>query len=491
MGRFLALVETGQVPNGSVLIVEALDRLSRENVFDAYEIFRRILAGGIEIVTLDDGNRYSADDLRQEWTKLIVVQAIMSRGHNESKMKAMRSTENWSQKKKAAANGSIVTSVGPDWLRMHKGKFTVIEERADVVRRIYQESAEGLGQDKITRLLNQNNIPPFRGGDRWWPSSVAKILTNPAVIGTYQPYKKIGGKRVKDGKEIQGYYPAIIEESLYHRARKARRDRRDGPGKQAGRRGNEFTNILRGLARCGICDASMIYRSGYLFCSANHRGLECPNARLWNYAASEKLVIEGLGRIDWSNVLSSGTATSDLERRISILRGKISDREAERERWAQEFGVGDPFAAGKIREASADIDHLLAELDAAETDLLGTSGKTRDPASRLEQIEALWKEHNELTGDDLYKLRARINVELSRMLEGFEFTAEDILAIYKRSTTTGLGLVRLDFDVFSLVLRKPPKIREHKAPELPQMSRLDRIANQEIVRSDDTDTVSK
>ena len=39
LGTFLAAVEAGKVPPGSVLIVEALDRLSRANPMDAQAQF--------------------------------------------------------------------------------------------------------------------------------------------------------------------------------------------------------------------------------------------------------------------------------------------------------------------------------------------------------------------------------------------------------------------------------------------------------------------
>src|SRR5262245_29085911 len=49
--RCLACIESGRIKPGDVLIVEALDRLSREEVDVAYDLIRRILQAGVWIAT--------------------------------------------------------------------------------------------------------------------------------------------------------------------------------------------------------------------------------------------------------------------------------------------------------------------------------------------------------------------------------------------------------------------------------------------------------
>ena len=52
---FLDLVENGQVERGSYLIVESLDRLSREAVLDAAARLLDLIRAGIVVVTLAAG----------------------------------------------------------------------------------------------------------------------------------------------------------------------------------------------------------------------------------------------------------------------------------------------------------------------------------------------------------------------------------------------------------------------------------------------------
>lgn len=61
MGRlaaFLKLVKTGKVVKGSYLIVESLDRLSRNDLPKALRLFLDILEAGIVVVTLSDNHVY-------------------------------------------------------------------------------------------------------------------------------------------------------------------------------------------------------------------------------------------------------------------------------------------------------------------------------------------------------------------------------------------------------------------------------------------------
>src|SRR4051812_46296558 len=53
--RFLDRIEDGTVKPKSRLLVESLDRLSRNDVTDALQLFIGIIKSGIEVITLADG----------------------------------------------------------------------------------------------------------------------------------------------------------------------------------------------------------------------------------------------------------------------------------------------------------------------------------------------------------------------------------------------------------------------------------------------------
>jgi len=80
LSKLLKKIKSGAVPVGSVIIIEAFDRLSREDVFTAYTTFTDILKSGMEIVTLIDKQWYSRDALNKNMGQLFIsLGAIWSR----------------------------------------------------------------------------------------------------------------------------------------------------------------------------------------------------------------------------------------------------------------------------------------------------------------------------------------------------------------------------------------------------------------------------
>ena len=103
LGSFVRAIDEGVVASGSYLLVENLDRLSRQEVDVALEFFLSITRKGIIIVTLDDDMVYSSENIRANWTKLIVALAIMAGAHEQSLNKARRIGEAWENKRANAA----------------------------------------------------------------------------------------------------------------------------------------------------------------------------------------------------------------------------------------------------------------------------------------------------------------------------------------------------------------------------------------------------
>src|SRR5262245_4623189 len=63
LAGFLDTVKSGRVPRGSTLLVENCDRLSREDILPALELFLSILRHGIVIVQLVPECRFDPDNL--------------------------------------------------------------------------------------------------------------------------------------------------------------------------------------------------------------------------------------------------------------------------------------------------------------------------------------------------------------------------------------------------------------------------------------------
>lgn len=116
LGKFLQAVNIGKVERGSYLLVESLDRLSRQNPFEAFDLFSKIIKAGINIVTLTDNRVYSsAPDLGDLITSLVT----MSRAHEESHTKSVRGRAAWANKRTKAKEQPL-TARCPGWLTFDK-----------------------------------------------------------------------------------------------------------------------------------------------------------------------------------------------------------------------------------------------------------------------------------------------------------------------------------------------------------------------------------
>src|SRR5262245_25627025 len=120
LAAFLEMVKVGRVPKGSILLVESLDRLSREEVDEALTLFLGILKAGVDIVTMVPERHYTKASVG-DIVGILEPLIIMSRAHEESLVKAERIIEVWKQRRKHAAERPM-NAVGPAWLQLVDGR---------------------------------------------------------------------------------------------------------------------------------------------------------------------------------------------------------------------------------------------------------------------------------------------------------------------------------------------------------------------------------
>jgi len=345
LSRFLKSVEAKEIEKGSILIVENLDRLSRENVLDALTLFTSIIQAGIEIVTLQDGMIYSTKNITKNWTQLIISITYMARAHDESQVKSDRLKSVWKNKREKASKGEIFTKKCPSWIEFKKDKFVLIPERVQAVREIYRMRLDGMGKMKIARSLNQRNdlyIPPVTklnklGG--WTPCYINKILTSKTVIGTMQPMRRINVMNKKTGKlekkrrevgdGILNYYPSAIEQTFFNQVQNLIAKNFEQRGFAGGRLG-KVSNLFTHIAKCGLCGANMHYiNKGYgnthLTCCSHDRKTGC-NAKKVNYSEFEKLFFKNMEELNISEFLPN---VSEQKFQINKIEKNYSSKQYE------------------------------------------------------------------------------------------------------------------------------------------------------------------
>lgn len=243
---FLEALRMGKIPKGSVLVVESLDRLSREQPRKALRLFLEILENGISIVTIFNEKEYRPDSTDEFDLFMAIVE--MARSHQESLMKSSRHLDNWKAKRENIGEKKLTAQI-PAWLsaRADRSGFDLKPESVAIVKRIYQMAIDGVGVGLITKRLNEEQVHNF--GDRsksgWHRSYILKILRNRAVLGEFQAHIMEGKKRKPVGEVLPDYFPRIIGEAIFYKAQQALESRRS----MCGPKGSGISNLFTGLIK--------------------------------------------------------------------------------------------------------------------------------------------------------------------------------------------------------------------------------------------------
>ena len=142
--------------------------------------------------------------------------------------------------------------------KLEKGKFTVVPEEADIVRRIYDLYLAGNGFCKIARILTNDGIKSYTGG-RWNKTTIGEIVSNVTYTGnlhlqkTYRENhitkRTMRNKGEKPIYIVEGNHEPIISQEIFDKAQEIR------IRKAEGRIGKSYavSYPFSGLIYCGEC----------------------------------------------------------------------------------------------------------------------------------------------------------------------------------------------------------------------------------------------
>jgi DNA invertase Pin-like site-specific DNA recombinase len=335
---FLDAAEEGTIARGSYLLVESLDRISRDQILAAQGLFFQIIQAGVTLVTLADRKVYSEASINANPTDLILSLVVMMRANEESVMKASRLQAAWAGKRARAAEKPL-TSVCPAWMRLEDGRFVLIDDRAAIVQRLFTEAAAGKGQHAIAEGLNREGVVTFghrgRQGTQWHRSYVAKLLASCNAVGIYVPhrmdYAKGKPRRIPQDP-VPGYYPAVVDPDLWEQVQAIRRGSHQP---LRGRHANAgvVRNILGGLARCPLCGSTMtrLSKGGrwvYLVCTKAKAGAGCEYHAV-PYETVEQGILKGVDKVEHEcptgnpEMDAVGHQIDAMDEQVSVLQDEV------------------------------------------------------------------------------------------------------------------------------------------------------------------------
>jgi DNA invertase Pin-like site-specific DNA recombinase len=276
LAAWLAAARAGDVPPGSVLVVEDLDRFSREAPADTLRtVLNEVFGLGLALAVVRFDAVLSEAEFNANIGAALQLQIGVSMAHEYSSKLSSRVAVAYDRKRQRARDGEVINPhKRPHWLDWDAATGTFIpNQHAAAYQRVVELGIQGYGQTRAARILNDEGFRDAQGNP-WGPSTAGKVWRDRRLIGERHFELPEGG----DPLLVTGYFPAIVSQEDFSRLRQ-QVDHRKGARGRVGR-GDHRRNILQGLLYCAECGSAMNYQGtrgkdgkvrDYLFCKGRYR----------------------------------------------------------------------------------------------------------------------------------------------------------------------------------------------------------------------------
>jgi DNA invertase Pin-like site-specific DNA recombinase len=432
---------------GKVLVVENIDRLSRQGAKAAAQLIWGLNENGVDVATYHDAHIYRAA-ASGEMLDIFKLVIIAQQAHEESSKKSKRTTATWQKRRDAISQGAkdIPVPNMPLWVDRIGGKMVLNEQRVKVLNEIYDLYIDGVGIHKIVTILNARDEPSWtppeqrRGNNGWFYSYVYRLLTKRTVLGEY----------VTNKGEILAvdFFPQAISAEKWNRAQAALAMRK---GNQTTTKANYNRNLLQGIVVCGECGGGAHFRhqidKGQTYTKKNgevitykrndHRRLRCDRARRKHNCSNGTILSYDVVEATVLNELLPRLVAKRTEAAaVAKLREQLAEivrlRDADQNRLDNLIGVleeGGPKAiVQRVAALQQQIEDRRKSIDLAQKALGIEMSKpsTESDAASLRALEAdLDSEFDEVRT----YARGRANMSLRRLLKRIVITPTDCFRI--------------------------------------------------------------
>lgn len=340
LGKILEAVRSGDIPAGSAIVCETLDRFSRLEPLKTLRLLEEVIEAGVDLITLAPEVRYDRKSVTSHELFMLAGQALAA--YDYAKTLGRRVQESYEGRAKEARQGGSIKRRNAFWLTS-EGELK--GDEANVVRSVFKSFAEGVG----IRTLYKQHSDVFAN-----PSSVRKLLKNIAVIGHWQRYTTSidkDGKQTRElGELVKGVFkPALQDEALFYQVQKLMTKQPELT--------HAKKNPLSGIVVCATCGGNFAKRNAVGKNATDTMSCFARMTKIDNCTNSKSYPLPVLGDIFFEtmkgHLLQSMKAASlsDMEKERIVL-------EADLERVKQ--------AKRKLLQLGDDEDEELAEAFARE-----------------------------------------------------------------------------------------------------------------------------
>ncbi|WP_333023936.1 recombinase family protein [Wolbachia endosymbiont of Pentidionis agamae] len=164
------------------IYIHSPDRLSRKSAYQMI-LLEEFKKAGVKVIFLSNNQ---TDDTPEN-TLLVQVQGIISE-YERTKIIERNRRGKIHAAKAGSVNVMSRAPYGYRYIEKHMGeghaRFEINQEEAEAVKKMFSWIGEGrVTIREVVQRLNEISITTQTGKDYWWPSTVRKILKNPAYTG--------------------------------------------------------------------------------------------------------------------------------------------------------------------------------------------------------------------------------------------------------------------------------------------------------------------
>lgn len=372
LGQLLKLLKPDDI-----LLVEDNDRLSRENPLDALNLMREIIDKGVKIITLRDGLEITKNNFfaLQNFLPSIIKASL---AFEENEKKSMRIKQAWTARRNKITKGDVTGSTGskvPPWLDKINDKLVINEEKATIIRRIFNMADTGIGIRSIASTLRKEGIKMQNATID--ASYISHILHNVRFYGAIQMYEMNGKKRTPVGDIVENFLPAVITKDQFLAVQSKLKKR----VKFVGRSGSTITNLVAGIPVCAKCGGHIsrmatvgIY--GYLGC-ANHKILGTCTPSQINAKFFETVLLDYI-RKDNRLIQYFKPDTTITDNRLSEKQALLQEVSNKLQALVNmiEAGASPDIILPRLKEREMEQARLKVEIEALETEHIDQSNQS-------------------------------------------------------------------------------------------------------------------
>lgn len=264
--KLMAVVDLVRAGKADVILVHALDRLSRDQGHRAWVRIEAAQRGATVLSVTEDVDNSIQGKALEFVTGL----------YAEYELTLKKERTDRGRKGRALEKGRLLTSNLPYGYRWAdpepgaKSRMVIQEDEAEIVRRIFRTLADGGTLTAIMYALNAEGVhtPNHREGrlNKWCTKTLGRMVRNDAYIGKAWAFKTVsqyeGRKRIRgirpESERIalpEGIIPPIIDEKTFRKA--AERLERNKREATRNARKPELFLLRGGYAKCSHCGGTL------------------------------------------------------------------------------------------------------------------------------------------------------------------------------------------------------------------------------------------